>query len=260
MDMDVQEVKISTQGYLGIITLNRPDKKNTFNPALAEGLNRGLIDFDADTGIRVVIIRGEGKDFSAGIDLAEFKNRRGRDYRNFIVQMDRHNHTIASMKKPVIGSVRGYAIANGTGLAAACDLTIASETARFGTTAINVGLICLGPAAPVQKAVGRKRALELLLTGKIIDAREAERIGLINRVVPDEDLEGETIKLAEELAAKSPLAVQTGKIGLYSGEDLPYHESLELRSRLFAELCATDDAAEGVQAFLGKRKPVWKDD
>ncbi|MBN2049877.1 MAG: enoyl-CoA hydratase/isomerase family protein [Spirochaetales bacterium] len=248
--MASQEIILSKEKNIAFLTLNRPERKNAFNVPLAKELNRALQEMDKDPDIRVVVIRGSGKDFCVGIDLKEFENRSRGDYDEFIRLMDRHNHTIAEMKKPVIASVRGYAVANGTGLAAACDLTLASETARFGTTAINVGLICLGPAAPIQASIGRKRTLELLLTGRIIDAHEAERLGLVNRVLPDADLDGETRKLAEQLASKSPLALEAGKTGLYRCEDLPYKESLELRSGLFAALCGTEEAKEGVKAFL----------
>lgn len=257
--MITEDILIDRENHIGFITLNRPDNNNTFNPSLTESLNNALEELDQDTDIRVVVIRGAGKNFSAGVDLEALRSVENRDYKDFIRLMDRHNHTIAKMKKPVVGAVHGYAVANGCGLAAACDITLAAENARFGITAINVGLICLGPAAPLQKAIGRKRTLEMLLTGKLIDAAEAERIGLVNRVFPDGELDVETIKLAGNLAAKSPPALQCGKTGLYRAEDLPYGESLDLRSRMFADLCATEDAAEGVSAFLEKRSPEWKE-
>jgi len=173
--------------------------------------------------------------------------------------MDEHNHTIARMKKPVIASVKGYALANGAGLSFACDLTVAAEDAKFGTTAINVGLICLGPAAPLVRNVGRKKALEMVLTGDIIPAAEAQRLGLVNRVVPPDQLEAATLELATRLAAKSPLALQIGKAGIYGVEDVPYRQALDLLGDLFAALCSTEDAEEGVKAFLEKRKPVWRE-
>jgi enoyl-CoA hydratase/carnithine racemase len=173
--------------------------------------------------------------------------------------MDEHNHTIAKMKKPVIASVKGYALANGSGLSFACDLTVAADDAKFGTTAINVGLICLGPAAPLARNIGRKKTLEMVLTGDIITAAEAERLGLVNKVVPKDQLEEATLELAKKLADKSPLALQIGKEGIYGMQDLPYDQALDYLGELFAALCATEDAEEGVKAFLEKRKPEWRE-
>jgi enoyl-CoA hydratase/carnithine racemase len=161
------------------------------------------------------------------------------------------------MTKPVIASVKGLAIANGSGLTFACDMVVASEDAKFGTTAINVGLICLGPAAPLYRTVGRKKTLEMVLTGDMMSAAEAQKLGLVNKIVPREQLEEATLELAKKLAAKSPLALQIGKAGIYAMEDLPYEKAIDYLGELFAGLCATEDATEGVEAFLGKRSPAW---
>ena len=244
--------------HVGIITLNRPDTLNTFTVAFAKDLNAALMQMDQNKNIRVIVIRSAGKHFSTGIALDEFKDKDLNEYRKMIQIMDLHNHTIARMKKPVIASVQGYAIANGSGLAFACDLTIAAEDARFGTTAINVGLICLGPAVPLSRLVGRKKALEMILTGDFISAAEAQHLGIVNQVVPPEKLENATMELALKLAAKSPLAIQAGKQGIYAMMDLPYRQSLDYMGELFASLCVTRDAHEGLQAFGEKRKPVWK--
>jgi enoyl-CoA hydratase/carnithine racemase len=149
-------------------------------------------------------------------------------------------------------------LANGAGLAYACDMTVSADTATYGTTAINVGLICLGPAVPLLEIVGKKKAMEMVLTGDVIKADEAEKLGLVNKVVPLEELEAETMKLAEKLASKSPSSLKIGKEGLNRLYDHNYHESLNVMDDLFAALCATEDAEEGVDAFLKKRKPVWK--
>jgi enoyl-CoA hydratase/carnithine racemase len=214
---------------------------------------------ERDPEVRVVVIDANGKHFSTGISLDEFKGKTNKEYREFIRLMDEHNHTIARMKKPVIASVKGYALANGAGLSFACDLTIAAEDAKFGTTAINVGLICLGPAAPLARHVGRKKALEMVLLGEIVSAVEAQRLGLVNKVVPSDKLEEATMELAAKLAAKSPLALQIGKTGIYGMQDVPYHQALDYLSGLFAALCSTADAEEGVKAFLEKRAPMWQE-
>lgn len=256
--MERELILVDKQDMVGFITLNRPEEMNTFNVPFARDLNDVLRNMDQDDDVRVVVIRAAGKHFSTGISLSEFKDKSQKDYREFIKLMDEHNHTIARMKKPVIASVKGYALANGAGLVFACDLAVAAEDAKFGTTAINVGLICLGPAVPMIRSLGRKKTLEMVLAGDIISAAEAEKLGLINKVVPPEELEASTMKLAAKLAKKSPLALQIGKTGIYGMSDLPYHQSIDYMGELFASLCATEDAREGVEAFQEKRKPVWK--
>jgi enoyl-CoA hydratase/carnithine racemase len=257
--MSDSNVLVDKRDRIGVITLNRPQAMNTFNVSFARELNDALWEMEKDPEIRVVVIEANGKHFSTGISLDEFKGKTAKEYREFIHLMDEHNHTIARMKKPVIASVKGYALANGAGLSFACDLTVAAEDAKFGTTAINVGLICLGPAAPLARNVGLKKTLEMVLTGDIISAAEAARLGLVNKVVPPDKLEEATLELARKLAAKSPLALQIGKAGVYGMMDVPYHKALDTLSERFAALCCTEDAEEGVKAFLEKRKPDWRE-
>jgi enoyl-CoA hydratase/carnithine racemase len=162
------------------------------------------------------------------------------------------------MNKPVIAQVHGVAAANGAGLVAAADLAIAGENARIGLTAINVGLNCVGPVIPVTRSVGRKKALELLFYGDLITAKEALSMGLINRVIPEADLDKETRNWAAILAQKSPLALQIAKKAFYAAADLDYYKAFEYMNEAFARLCSTEDAEEGINAFLGKQNPVWK--
>ncbi len=243
---------------LSFVILNRPESINTFNAPLAEKLNQALIDLDNDSNVRVVVIKAEGENFSAGIDLKEFLEKDVRALRDFIRLMDMHNHTIAKMRKPVIASVRGYVLANGAGLTLASDFAVASENAKIGTTAIKVGLACLGPGVVLSRCVGRKKALEMVLLGEWIDAQEALRLGIVNKVVPDGKLEEETEKFAFELAEKNPLALELAKKCIYAAEDLPYSQALDYASELFTFLAGTEDAKEGIKAFFEKRKPVWK--
>ncbi len=257
--MSYTNVLVDKRDHIGFITLNRPQAMNTFNVPFARELNDALWEMEQDPEVRVVVIDANGKHFSTGISLDEFKEKTSKEYREFIHLMDEHNHTLARMKKPVIASVKGYALANGAGLSFACDLTVAAEDAKFGTTAINVGLICLGPAAPLARNLGLKKTLEMVLTGDIISAAEAERLGLVNKVVPSDKLEEATLELAAKLAAKSPLALQTGKSGVYAMQNVPYSQALNMLSDRFAALCSTEDAEEGVKAFLEKRKPVWRE-
>jgi len=247
------------QGRVGVITLNRPEAKNTFTLPFARQLDRALQEMDRDPEILVVVVNSNGKHFSTGISLDEFDRKSQREYREFLYEIDAFYRTLARMRKVTIASVNGFALANGAGLSFACDLTIAADDAVFGTTAINVGLICLGPAAPMTKILGRKKTMELVLTGDMIKAAEAERLGLVNRVVPADQLETATMTLAETLARKSPLALRIGKEGINRLYGAAYQEGLDAMDDLFATLSATEDAVEGVQAFLGKRTPVWKE-
>ncbi len=241
------------------ITLNRPNNLNTFNVPLAEELNRALQELDSQKQVRVIIIKGAGKVFSAGIDVGDFFDKSTAEYRDWIECMENPLVTITRMSKPVIAQVHGVAAANGAGLVAAADLAIAAEDARMGLTAINVGLNCIGPVIPVTRSVGRKRALELLFFGELITAREALNMGLVNKVVPAADLDKETRNWAATLAQKSPVALQIAKKAFYAAADLDYYKQFEYMNEAFARLCSAEDAKEGIRSFLEKRSPVWKE-
>ena len=245
--------------YVGTITLNRPEQLNTFTSPLAAELADALMALDNDPEVRVVLLAGAGKAFCAGIDVNELAGKTAMEYRGWIEHMERPLVAISRMKKPVIAQVQGVAAANGMGLVAAADLAIAAENTKMGLTAINVGLNCVGPVIPVARCVGRKKALELLLFGDLIKAPEAKELGLLNRVVPKEDLVDEARKWAETLAAKSPVAVQIAKKAFYGSEDMPYDKQFELMNEAFARLCTTSDAKEGVSAFFEKRRPQWQE-
>jgi len=247
------------ENNIGEITLNRADSLNTFTLNLAAELNDALLKLDADSSVRVIIIKGAGKAFCAGIDVGDFFGKSTMEYKKWISSMETPLVTISRMGKPVIAQVHGVAAANGAGLVAACDLAIAGDTARMGLTAINVGLNCVGPVIPVSRSVGRKRAMELLLYGELIKAPAALDMGLINKVVPAEDLESEARRWAAVLAAKSPIAVQIAKSAFYAAADLEYDKAFEYMNEAFARLCSTEDAKEGVSAFLEKRQPGWKE-
>ena len=244
--------------FVGEITLNRPDQLNTFNSALAEGLYNALIALDDNPKVRVILLKGAGKVFCAGIDVNELAGKTAMEYRAWIEHMERPLATISRMKKPVIAQLHGVAAANGAGLVAAADLAIAAENARMGLTAIKVGLNCVGPVIPVARSIGRKKALELLFYGELIPASEALAMGLINRLVPKQDLEQEARTWARELARRSPIALQIAKQAYYAAEDMPYHKQFEYMNEAFARLCTTSDAKEGVAAFFEKRPPKWQ--
>jgi enoyl-CoA hydratase/carnithine racemase len=247
-----------SEKFVATITLNRPKHLNTFNSKMAKELYESLVNLDRDSQVRVLIIKSIGKAFCAGIDVNELEGKSTIEYREWIERMERPLMIISKLKKPVIAQVNGVAAANGMGLVAAADLAIAAENARMGLTAINVGLNCVGPVIPVSKSIGRKKALELLLYGDLISAREALSLGLINKIAPVDQLETETLIWAETLAKKSPLAVQIAKTAFYSSEDMDYDRQFDFMNEAFARLCSSDDAKEGVKAFFEKRKPVWK--
>lgn len=246
-------------GHVAEITLNRPDQMNTFNTGMAGELYSALMDADSDPEVRVILLGGAGRSFSAGIDVNELEGKSALEYREWIEHMERPLVAIANMRKPVIARVHGVAAANGMGLAAAADLVIAGERTKMGLTAINVGLNCVGPVIPVARCVGRKKALELLLYGKLIRAEEALQLGLVNRIVPDDELEKEAMEWARDLAQRSPVAVQIAKSAFYTAEDMVYEKQFAYMNEAFARLCTTDDAKEGVKAFFDKRKPDWKE-
>lgn len=257
--MNYQTVIVEKRGHVGLITLNRPERLNTFSTQLARELDTALHEMEEDANIRAVIIKGAGRAFCAGIDLSEFHNKTPLEYREWAALMDFTTRTIVHMGKPVIAAVHGYATANGAGLVAACDLAIASEDAHIGTTAINVGLYCFGPSNALARSLGRKRSLGMLLTGDLITAQDAERFGLVNKVVPREELDNAAMELAEKLANKSPIALQMGKRSFYAIEDMEYGKASDYLAEVFAMLCTTEDAREGVTAFLEKREPNWKE-
>lgn len=244
---------------VGEITLNRPQSLNTFSLPLARELNQALLELDGRDDVRVVILKGSGKAFCAGIDVSDFFGKTAMEYKEWIETMENPLVTMSRMNIPVIAQVHGVAAANGAGLVAAADLAVMAQKARYGLTAINVGLNCIGPIVPVSKSIGRKRALELLFDGQLIKADKALEMGLVNRVVADDDLEAETRKWACELAQKSPIALQIAKTAFYGAADQDYYKAFEYMNEAFARMCTTEDAAEGIKAFMEKRTPNWQE-
>ncbi|MBF0413755.1 MAG: enoyl-CoA hydratase/isomerase family protein [Desulfamplus sp.] len=258
--MEYQNILVNVVApHVAAISLNRPNFLNTFSTAMARELYDAMITLEKDQQIRVIIIKGEGKAFCAGIDINELAGKSTMEYREWIEQMEKPLVAISKIKKPVIAQVQGVAAANGMGLVASADLAIAADNVKMGLTAINVGLNCVGPVIPVAKSIGRKQAMELLLSGRLIKADEALSMGLINKIVPKELLEEEALKWASEFAVKSPIAVQIAKNAFYNSEGLDYTKQFDYMNEAFARLCSTDDAKEGVKAFLEKRKPLWQE-
>ncbi len=258
--MKFEKVIVETgENHVAVLTLNRPESMNTFSSQMAAELTQALTELDSDPSVRVILLRGAGRAFSVGIDVNELAGKTAIEYRQWIEEMERPLVTISKLKKPVIAQLHGVAAANGMGLVAAADLVIAADNARMGLTAINVGLNCVGPVIPVARCVGRKKALELLLYGNLIKPPEALALGLINRIVPRDEIDSQALAWAEELAKKSPIAVQLAKTSFYNSEDMNYEQQFAYMNEAFARLCTTDDAKEGVNAFFEKRNPVWQE-
>ena len=255
--MELKEIIWGVTGNVGRITLNRPEKRNPLGPGTVGELCQVLRSAQQDPEVRVVILRGAGDTFSAGGDLGALKGAGGAA----AVTTDGFaelNLLFTRLGKPTIASVQGAAMGGGLGLVVACDMALAAESARFGTPETKVGLWPMIISAPLQRCVGRRQALRLMLGGQKMDASEAERIGLISEVVPDEELEARTDKLAALLASRSPAVTRLGLQAFNEVQDMELEPALRyLEQQLWAVL-GTEDAMEGIRAFLEKRAPQFK--
>jgi enoyl-CoA hydratase/carnithine racemase len=241
------------------LTLNRPAQYNALSEALLEALQTALDDCAGDSEVRVIVIAGAGKAFSAGHDLKEMRTHDDLGYQKALFdRCSRLMLTLPAQQQPVIARVHGIATAAGCQLVASCDLAVASSDARFAVSGINVGLFCSTPAVPLSRNVGRKAAMEMLLTGDFIDAETARERGLVNRVVPADELDAEVQALAARIIAKSPLAIANGKRLFYRQLELGAGQAYGLASEAMACDMMTEDAKEGIDAFVGKRVPKWQ--
>jgi enoyl-CoA hydratase/carnithine racemase len=248
---EYETIETGRDGYVGRITLDRPESLNTFSTQLALDLDAALLALDEDDGVRAIVVDGAGAAFSAGIDLSEHGEFDAEsEFETWVTRMEEPFHTVAEMRTPVVAAAHGHAAANGLGLVAACDLAVAAEGTKFGATAPKVGLFCMGPAVPLMQSLPRKRCLEMLLTGDLVDAETALDWGIVNRVAPEGEHVDAAMELAETMASKSPMAVQRGKQAYYEMEGMPYGDALAYSNEAFAGLCTTADAAEGIAAFL----------
>ncbi|MFZ1827847.1 MAG: enoyl-CoA hydratase [Candidatus Competibacteraceae bacterium] len=244
---------------IATLTLNRPKQYNALSQAMLGALQAALDAVATDTTVRVVVIAGNGPAFCAGHDLKEMRNQTDRAFHQALfAQCGQVMLTINRLPQPVIARVQGIATAAGCQLVAACDLAVASDNARFAVSGINVGLFCATPGVALSRNLGRKPALELLLTGEFIDALTAQRQGLINRVVPLDQLDAEIWRLAEAICNKSPLAIRMGKELYYRQLGLPLEEAYACASQAMACNMDSEDAREGIDAFIARRKPTWK--
>jgi enoyl-CoA hydratase/carnithine racemase len=255
--MSYQHLLRSTEGALAIVTLNRPDRRNALSLDLMLELIDCLDDISRGPNIRAVILAAAGKAFSAGHDLSEMTGRTINDYRRIFDVCTELMTKIQSIPQPVIAQVQGIATAAGCQLVATCDLAIASEQAQFATPGVKIGLFCTTPMVALSRAVGRKRAMEMLLTGKLVDASTAADWGLVNRVVPADQLESETRRLACQIAEASSLTVALGKQAYYTQIDLDQPKAYAYAKEVMSMNSLAQDAQEGISAFLEKRVACW---
>lgn len=255
-----ETLEIVQEGAVQHIRLNRPEVRNAFNGAVVDDLHKAFAEVDADDATRVVVLSGNGKSFSAGADLGWMKgqaalslekNTKGADY------MARMFLRIARCKKPVIGRIHGHALGGGSGLTAAVDIAICSEDCLFGMTEVKLGIVPAVISPFLLQKIGAGRARTLFLTGERFDGKEAERIGLVHRAVPVEQLDDAVGKVLKDLLAAGPAAVASAKNLIRSVEHLALEAAIPVTSDWIAKLRATDEAKEGFTAFLDKRKPNW---
>ena len=256
-------VLYETSGGVARVTINRPERRNAMSWEVMAGLSDALASARSDPDVHVVVLAGTGDEaFCAGADLSAMSGAGGETgllelhtARGVLAEVFERMWTLG---KPTVARVQGWALAGGLGLALACDLVVASERARFGAPEINVGLWPYMITVPMVRSMPPKRALELMLTGRIVDAAEAERIGFVNRVVPHDGLDGAVDELAGSLAGKSPAVMKLGRDAFYAVWDMAAADALRHLHAMLTLTTQTEDAAEGATAFLEKRPPRWR--
>ncbi len=253
------------QGGIAILTLNRPAARNSLSEAMLEALGDALAAIAHDRAVRAVIIAANGPAFCAGHDLKELNARRKDDdrgrafFKHIMGLCSTVMQQIVTLPQPVIAAVQATATAAGCQLVASCDLAVASHTAKFATPGVNIGLFCSTPMVALSRNVSRKAAMEMLLTGELISAEHAARIGLLNHVVAPGHERAAALKLAEKIAAKSTLTVKIGKQAFYRQAEMPLAEAYKYASEVMVENMLARDAEEGIGAFIDKRDPKWQD-
>jgi len=255
--MDYQNICFTTEGNVAVITLNRPQRRNALSLATMQELIDCLGVIGGRRDLRVVILAAAGRVFSSGHDLSEMVGRDRDEYRQLFEVCTELMTKLQSIPQPVIAEVQGIATAAGCQLVATCDLAIASEEAAFATPGVRIGLFCSTPMVALSRAVGRKRALEMLLTGEQIDAHRAADWGLVNRVVAADQLSAETRKLAARIAEASDLVVALGKKAYYDQIDLDQAKAYAYAKEVMSTNALAHDAQEGISSFLEKRAPCW---
>ncbi|MBY6155408.1 enoyl-CoA hydratase [Vannielia litorea] len=257
--MAYETIAVETSDHVCTIRLNRPDALNALNAQLIGELSDAVAEADADKGVRCLIVTGSEKAFAAGADISEMADKDFVDVfmgDMFGAQIDR----ILACRKPIIAAVSGYALGGGCELAMMCDFIIAADTAKFGQPEINLGVIAgIGGTQRLTHFVGKAKAMDMHLTGRFMDAEEAERSGLVSRVVPAKKLMDEANAAAQKIAEKSAVSVKAAKEAVNRAYEMPLREGLLFERRLFHGLFATEDQKEGMKAFLEKREPQFRD-
>ena len=256
--MPYSHLTVTLEGPTAIVTLNRPAQRNALSLALMREVMECLGELENNPEARVIILAAAGPAFCAGHDLREMTGLDANAYREIFAVCTGMMTRIQSVPQPVIAEVQGMATAAGCQLVASCDLAVASERATFATPGVRIGLFCSTPMVAVSRAVGRKRALEMLLTGDSIDAHTAAEWGLVNRVVPEAELRAATLSLAGRIGNASAFTIKIGKQAFYRQADLPQVEAYTLTQEVMTENALAADAQEGICAFLEKRPPGWR--
>ena len=257
---DLETLEVTREDRVLHVRLNRPQVRNAFNGTVVDELQRVFHGIDLEDGVRVVVLSGEGKSFSAGADISWMREQGGlseKENEESALQMARMFLSIASCKKPVVARVHGHALGGGTGLCACADIAIATESCVFGLTEVKLGIVPAVISPFVVQKIGAGRARVLFLTGERFDGKEAERIGLVHRAVPEEELDGAMEETVGHLVSSGPAAVASAKELVRSVEHLSLEGAIPLTARWIAELRSTPEATEGLGAFLEKRKPKW---
>jgi enoyl-CoA hydratase/carnithine racemase len=255
--MSYENICWATEGPIALVTLNRPERRNALSLRLMQELIDCLGVIGGRRDLRVVILAAAGKAFSSGHDLSEMVGRDINEYRHLFDVCTELMTKLQSIPQPVIAEVQGIATAAGCQLVATCDLAIAADEAAFATPGVRIGLFCTTPMVALSRAIGRKRALEMLLTGEPIDANKAADWGLVNRVVAASDLRGETRQLADRIAKASDLVVALGKQAYYTQIDLDQPKAYAYAKEVMSLNALAHDAQEGISSFLEKRTPCW---
>ena len=256
--MAYQEILFSIDGPIGFLTLNNAAKVNALSKLMIHEIIEVLTEVSTEETVKVIIIKAAGKHFCAGHDLKEMVGQGMKEYKFIFDQCGQLMRLIHEIPQPVIAQVQGIATAAGCQLVAWSDLAVAEEGARFATPGVKIGLFCTTPGVAVARAIGRKAAMEMLLTGRYFSAQEAKEMGLVNKVVPYTDLDNETIQLAHQIAQASWLVLAIGKRGFYAQVDKMDEGALDYATHTMAMNLFADDAQNGIAAFLEKKSPHWK--
>ena len=257
--MDYKEIIFSQTNSIGILTLNTPEKINALSLQKIQEMIHILEKIAIDDSIKVLVLKAKGNHFCAGHDLSEMVDQGTKEYKRLFDQCTRMMMMLHEIPQPVICEVQGIATAAGCQLAAWCDLVVAADNASFSTPGVKIGLFCTTPMVAITRAIGRKASMEMLLTGRDFPAAEAKELGLINRVVPLEKLDAETMKLAEEISQASRFALAIGKQGLYAQADMTDIQALHYAKHTIVMHNTSEDAQNGIKAFLNKTTTEWKD-